>query len=239
MIFENRKTDKPNKYNRNIYREVPKKVIEIDWSHYSSTPSCRDDAALRRVIRSQIKPFCPAPQTTPLATIGKMSPHGVAQWATQSTPLADVMDTVSKTSPLVDVMDTVSKTSPLDKSAPLGHIGNYRHIIDFQAASLTESAKRHHICVMLDMVHKLASCWNTLVYDVNEASLLALFAHYNWQCPVSGKYHTWRYPLTIEFLTPVWLGGKIQLSNMRPRYTGWLPGEYNWLSKPTLSEMVA
>lgn len=126
----------------------------------------------------------------------------------------------------------------LPKSAPLAHPANTRKVIDFQTAIISEPEKWHHISVMLELCERLAACWNTVVYDVNEASLYALFAHYGWTCPVTGKVHSWKTPLTIVFLCPVWQGGKIALANMQPRFMGWLPGEYRWHSKPNVTELA-
>jgi hypothetical protein len=124
------------------------------------------------------------------------------------------------------------------KVTPLESIGNRNKVIDFALATITEAEKRQFIHTMMELCERLSACWNTPVYDVNEAALMALFNHYSWRCPVTQKVHSHRFPLTIEFLCPVWQGGKIQLSNMRPRFMGWLPGEYRWHSKPSLAELA-
>ena len=178
MVLDNRKKDESNKWNRNIYRPVQPKII--DMSKFNSTPKL-DDKPLKALIRSQVKPFQPepvAPKTTPIATIG-----------------------------------------------------NDRRMIDFQTAIIPESEKRYHCSAIFDMLNRLAECWNT-VNHITPEMLYTVYEMYEWRCAVTKVLHSVDRPYTplnVEFLRPVWQGGRMVVSNIRPIfYSGWFRGEYRW-----------
>lgn len=126
------------------------------------------------------------------------------------------------------------------KVVPVTPAANHPKLIDFALASLTEAHKREHAATMHDMIKRLSSCWNRAIdHNLNADGLYYLFESYRWQCPVTGVTHSWRTPLSIEFIVHPFAGGRIALFNIRPRYNGLLPGEYRWRGKPSLAELAA
>lgn len=115
-----------------------------------------------------------------------------------------------------------------------------RKIINLATASLSEADKWFHCRVMYEMILKLSVCWNCPVdYFVSVDSIFYLYASCDWTCPRTGVQHSTHTPLSIEFCTPVWRGGRLALSNMRPVYNGFLPGEYRWTGYETRRGVAA
>lgn len=115
-------------------------------------------------------------------------------------------------------------------------IANMRRIIDFSLASLRESDKRYHCQIMANLCQRLGVYWNCTNYISAEA-LYHLYEHYSWQCPVTKIRHSFKTPLSLEFLVRIWQGGSLTISNVIPRYTGDAPGEWTFTYQPTLFEL--
>lgn len=117
-------------------------------------------------------------------------------------------------------------------------IGNMRKVIDFALASLRESDKRYHCQVMFEMCERLALCWNCSNHITPE-QLYILYEIHAWQCPKTGTKHSIRTPLSLEFKTHIWQGGKLAISNAIPVFNGNLPGEFHWIAKPDYLQAIA
>jgi hypothetical protein len=139
----------------------------------------------------------------------------------------------SQVRPFAPAADIPSET----KEKFVSPAANMRKIIDFSMASLHESDKRWHCSVMAEMCERLASCWNC-TNKITPEQLYVLYEIHAWACPKTGTKHSIRTPLSIEFLTHVWQGGKLEISNVRPVYNGFLPGQYRWV-QPTYIEAIA
>jgi len=115
---------------------------------------------------------------------------------------------------------------------------NMRKVIDFALASLRESDKRYHCQVMFEMCERLALCWNCSNHITPE-QLYVLYEIHAWACPKTGTKHSIRTPLSLEFKTHIWQGGRLAISNAIPVYNGNLPGEYHWVGLPEYHQAIA
>jgi hypothetical protein len=115
---------------------------------------------------------------------------------------------------------------------------NMRRVIDFALASLRESDKRYHCQVMFEMCERLAGCWNCSNHITPE-QLYILYEIHAWACPKTGTKHSIRTPLSLEFKTHIWQGGRLAISNAIPVYNGNLPGEYHWIGLPEYRQALA
>lgn len=132
------------------------------------------------------------------------------------------------------------QVTPFTPSIVEKPIATPQKVIDFALASLTEAQKREHAATMFEMCKRLAYCWNRAIdINLNPDGLYYLFESYRWQCPSTGVTHSWRTPLSIEFIVHPFAGGRIALFNIRPRYNGLLPGEFRWRGRKSLAELAA
>jgi len=115
---------------------------------------------------------------------------------------------------------------------------NMRKVIDFALASLRESDKRYHCQVMFEMCERLAGCWNCS-NSITPEQLYILYEIHAWACPKTGTKHSIRTPLSLEFKTHIWQGGRLAISNAIPVYNGNLPGEYHWVGLPEYSQALS
>jgi hypothetical protein len=122
--------------------------------------------------------------------------------------------------------------------APVTPATNMRRVIDFALASLRESDKRYHCQVMFEMCERLAGCWNCSNHITPE-QLYILYEIHAWACPKTGTKHSIRTPLSLEFKTHIWQGGRLAISNAIPVYNGNLPGEYHWIGLPEYRQALA
>lgn len=115
---------------------------------------------------------------------------------------------------------------------------NMRKVIDFALASLKESDKRYHCQVMFEMCERLANCWNATNHITPDA-LYVLYEIHAWACPKTGTKHSFKTPLSLEFKTHIWQGGKLSIANAIPVYNGNLPGEFHWIPTPEFVRALA